>query len=53
MFIKLANRVELSEDDYNYMTNLFNSIPLSVDTNMNNLIEKTAVDIHNMMNSEN
>lgn len=53
VFIKLANRVELSEDDYNYMTNLFNSIPLSVDTNMNNLIEKTAVDIHNMMNSEN
>ena len=53
VFIKLANRVELSEDDYNYMTNLFNSIPLNVDTNMNNLIEKTAVDIHNMMNSEN
>lgn len=53
VFIKLANRVELSEDDYNYMTNLFNSIPLNVDTNINNLIEKTAVDIHNMMNSEN
>ena len=53
VFIKLANRDELSEDDYNYMTNLFNSIPLNVDTNMNNLIEKTAVDIYNMMNSEN
>ena len=53
VFIKLANRVELNEDDYNYMTNLFNSIPLNVDTNMNNLIEKTVVDIHNMMNSEN
>lgn len=53
VFVKLANRIHLSEDDYNYMTNLFNSIPLNVDTNMNNLIEKTAVDIHNMMNSEN
>lgn len=53
VFVKLANRVVLTEDDYTYMTNLFNSIPLNVDTNMNNLIEKTAVDIHNMMNSEN
>lgn len=53
VFIKLANRIPLSEDDYNYMMNLFNSIPLNVDANMNNLIEKTAVDIHNMMNSEN
>lgn len=53
VFIKLANRVPLTEDDYTFMTNLFNSIPLNVDVNMNNLIEKTASDIHNMMNSEN
>lgn len=53
VFNKLANKVELSEDDYKYITKLFNSIPLNDDTNMNNLIEKTAVDIHNMLNSEN
>lgn len=53
VFIKLANRMPLSENDYNYMTNLFNTIPLNVDVNMNNLIEKTASDIHNMLNSEN
>lgn len=53
VFIHLANRREITPENYDYMRDLFNSIECNVNVNMNNLIEKTAVDIYNMMNSEN
>ena len=52
IFIQLANRKVLTEDDYQLMEQLFNSIPCNIDVNIDNLLNKTAADVHNMWNSE-
>ena len=52
IFIQLANRKVLTEEDYELMEQLFNSIPCNIDVNIDNLLNKTAADVHNMWNSE-
>ena len=52
IFIQLANRKVLTEEDYQLMEQLFNSIPCNIDVNIDNLLNKTAADVHNMWNSE-
>lgn len=53
LFVQLANRVPVTEEMYQRMEQLVNSIPCDIDLSLNDLLSKTASSIQNMLNSEN
>lgn len=53
LFVQLANRVHVTEEMYQRIEQLVNSIPCDMDVSLNDLLSKTASSIQNMLNSEN
>ena len=53
LFVQLANRVHVTEEMYQRIEQLVNSIPCDIDVSLNDLLSKTASSIQNMLNSEN
>ena len=53
LFVQLANRVPVTEEMYQRIEQLVNSIPCDIDLSLNDLLSKTASSIQNMLNSEN
>ena len=53
IFIQLANRTPVTPEMYQTIRNIVSSIPFDINMNIENLLEKTATSIQNMMGSEN